>query len=110
MKQPNIIIFFTDQQRADSTGAHGNPLGLTPNFDRIAEEGTFFYNACTCQPVCAPARASLQTGLYATKTGVWRNRKHLDPNQKTLAHHFNDAGYSTGYIGKWHLGGGIMDP
>ena len=51
---PNVIVFLTDQQRWDTTGAHGNPLDLTPNFDRVAHRGTHFSNAFTCQPVCAP--------------------------------------------------------
>jgi len=100
---PNIIVFFTDQQRWDTTGTHGNPLGLTPNYDRVAQQGTHVFNSFTCQPVCAPARASLQTGLYATNTGVFHNGLTLDPGARTLAHYFNQAGYHTGYIGKWHL-------
>jgi len=102
-KQPNVIVFFTDQQRWDTTGAHGNPLGLTPNFDRIAQSGTHLENAFTCQPVCGPARATLQTGRYALDTGVWRNGIALPDSEKTLAHYFKEAGYTTGYIGKWHL-------
>ncbi len=101
--RPNVIVFLTDQQRWDTTGVHGNPLGLTPNFDRMAQEGTHLFNAFTCQPVCAPARASLQTGRYATETTVYRNGIPLPPDARTLAHHFRDAGYRTGYIGKWHL-------
>jgi arylsulfatase A-like enzyme len=104
-KRPNVIVFFTDQQRWDTTGVHGNPLELTPNFDRMAQRGTHVYNAITCQPVCAPARASLQTGLYATRTTVYRNGIALPGDQKTLAHYFGAAGYRTGYIGKWHLAG-----
>jgi len=100
---PNIIVFFTDQQRWDTTGVHGNPLDLTPHFDRVAQGGTHMYNTFTCQPVCAPARSSLQTGLYATNTGVYRNGLTLEPYAQTLAHYFNRAGYHTGYIGKWHL-------
>ena len=100
---PNIIVFFTDQQRWDSTGLHGNPLGLTPNLDRMARRGTHIYNSITCQPVCAPARASLQTGQYATRTGVFRNGIALDEKAITLARCFRSAGYRTGYIGKWHL-------
>jgi arylsulfatase A-like enzyme len=72
-KQPNVIVFFTDQQRWDTMGIHGNPLELTPNLDRMAMEGTHCFNAFTCQPVCAPARAVLQTGKYATNTGIYRN-------------------------------------
>lgn len=101
--QPNVIVFFTDQQRWDTTGVHGNPLGLTPNFDRIAASGTHLYNFFTCQPVCGPARSVLQTGLYPTKTGCYRNKKPLPEGVKTLAHYFGEAGYRTGYIGKWHL-------
>ena len=102
-ERPNVIVFFTDQQRWDTTGVHGNPLGLTPNFDRMAQWGTHLYNAFTCQPVCAPARASLQTGLYATETSVFRNGIALPTDMRTLAHHFGAAGYRTAYIGKWHL-------
>lgn len=102
-RRPNVIFFFVDQQRWDTTGVHGNPMGLTPNFDRLATEGTHLYNTVTCQPVCGPARASLQTGLYATNTGCFRNAIPLPKDATTLAHHFNDAGYHTGYIGKWHL-------
>ena len=102
-KRPNVIVFFTDQQRWDTTGVHGNPLGLTPNFDHMATSGTHAYNAFTCQPVCGPARACLQTGRYATANRCFRNGIPLPREEKTLAHHFNDAGYATAYIGKWHL-------
>ncbi len=101
--RPNVVVFFTDQQRWDSTGAHGNPLELTPNFDRMAQRGTHLYNTFTCQPVCGPARASLQTGMYASATGCWRNAIALPANLKTLGQCFREGGYKTGYIGKWHL-------
>ena len=102
--KPNIIVFFTDQQRWDTSGLHGNPLSLMENFDHYAQEGTHLFNSFTCQPVCGPARASLQTGKYATKTGVFRNHITLNKNQKTLAQYLNKEGYETAYIGKWHLG------
>ncbi|MGG1516350.1 sulfatase-like hydrolase/transferase [Paenibacillus oryzisoli] len=104
-KKANVIVFFTDQQRFDTTGVHGNPLGLTPNFDRMAMEGTHVFNSFTCQPVCGPARSSLQTGKYATATGCYVNGIPLRQDEKTLAHYFREAGYHTGYIGKWHLAG-----
>lgn len=103
--QPNVIIFFTDQQRWDCSSLHGNPLDLMPNFDRIATRGTHIFNSFTCQPVCGPARSCLQTGQYATNTGVWRNGLGLKDDARTLAHCFSGAGYHTGYFGKWHLGG-----
>ncbi len=103
MPQPNVIVFFTDQQRWDTSGLHGNPLDLTPNFDAMAQAGTHLSHTFTCQPVCGPARSCLQTGLYATATGCWRNGIPLAPDAHTLAHSFGNAGYDTAYIGKWHL-------
>ena len=101
--RPNVIVFYTDQQRWDTAGVHGNPLDLMPNFDRAACEGTHLFNSFTCQPVCAPSRASLQTGPCATSTGVFRNGIPLRRDLPTLARWFRGAGYRTAYIGKWHL-------
>jgi arylsulfatase A-like enzyme len=97
--RPNVIVVFTDQQRWDTVGP------FTPNLDRMARHGTQATVALTPQPVCAPARAALQTGRYPTTTGVYRNARVLPPEERTLAHHFGAAGYATGYIGKWHLAG-----
>lgn len=101
--QPNVIVFFTDQQRWDTVGIHDNPLNLTPNFDRMARNGTDVHYSFTCQPVCGPARSCLQTGLYATETGCHRNGIPLPEDSQTIAHHFKNGGYDTAYIGKWHL-------
>ena len=101
---PNVLVFFTDQQRWDCAGLHGNPLDLMPNFDRLARAGTHVRHSFTCQPVCGPARSCLQTGRYATQLGTHINGVTLPPDSRTLAHHFAAAGYRTGYIGKWHLG------
>ncbi|WP_350280959.1 sulfatase-like hydrolase/transferase [Kribbella sp. HUAS MG21] len=106
--RPNVIVFFTDQQRWDSVGAAGCPLGLTPNLDLMARRGTFFETACTTNPVCAPARAAMQTGMFPTKTSVFRNGIPLPADAPTLGRLFGEAGYQTAYIGKWHLG--TQDP
>ena len=103
MARPNIIVFFTDQQRWDTTGVHGNPLNLTPNFDRMARQGTHFATAISPQPVCGPCRSVMQTGMYATQNGCFTNGIPLGPSHRTIAECFNNAGYETGYIGKWHL-------
>ena len=72
-ERPNVIVFFTDQQRWDTSGLHGNPLDLTPNLTAWQRAETHIANSFTCQPVCGPARSCLQTGLYATTTGCFRN-------------------------------------
>jgi uncharacterized sulfatase len=107
--QPNILVFFTDQQRWDTVGAYGQPLDVTPNLDRMAREGVRFDRAFTCQPVCGPARACLQTGKYATETGCVRNHIALPTDETTLAHLLGGQGYQAGYIGKWHLASGPGD-
>lgn len=103
MHNPNIIFYFSDQQRWDTLGCYGQKLDVTPNLDRLAGEGTLFEHAFTCQPVCGPARACLQSGKYATQIGCWRNAQALPQNIMTLADYFNAGGYETAYIGKWHL-------
>jgi arylsulfatase A-like enzyme len=103
--RPNVVVFFTDQQRHDSTGLHGNPLGLTPNLDELGRANTHLFNSFTCQPVCGPARAAFQTGQFPTRTGHWTNgRKPLTEDTPALGDLFGAAGYDTAYIGKWHLG------
>lgn len=99
----NIVFYFSDQQRWDTLGCYGQKLPVTPNLDALAQEGTRFENAFTCQPVCGPARACLQSGMYATQTGCYRNDIELPLSIKPLASYFAEAGYETAYVGKWHL-------
>ena len=114
MPEPlNVVVFFTDQQRHDTTGLHGCPLGLTPNLDAWGARGTHFAHAITPQPVCGPARACLQTGRFATAIGApgseggcHTNRRPLPTDADTLAKRFDAAGHATGYFGKWHLAPG----
>jgi arylsulfatase A-like enzyme len=103
--QPNVVVFFTDQQRFDASGLFGNPLDLMLNFDRLAHRGTHLWNHFTCAPVCGPARSCLQTGTYISRNGTVHNNLGLPDDLPTVADCFNDAGYHTGYIGKWHLAG-----
>ncbi len=103
MVRPNILFIFSDQQRWDTLGCYGQQLDISPNLDRVAAEGVRFEQAITCQPVCGPARACLQTGKYATEMGTFRNGIPLPLDERTLAHELRDAGYTAGYIGKWHL-------
>jgi arylsulfatase A-like enzyme len=106
-QRPNVLLIISDQFRADNLGCMGlNPMQLTPNLDALARHGTLFSSACANQPVCAPARATLFTGQYPEKHGVWKNGIALDPNATTLAGTLRESGYSANYIGKWHLAPG----
>jgi arylsulfatase A-like enzyme len=105
--RPNILMVISDQFRWDCVGAMGlNPMNLTPNLDAMASRGVIFEQAFASQPVCAPARASIFTGQYPSRHGVYRNAVELQRNAVTLAGVLGQAGYSTNYIGKWHLAGG----
>ncbi|MFC7078063.1 sulfatase-like hydrolase/transferase [Haloarcula halophila] len=107
---PNVLVVLTDQQRWDTVGAYGNPMELTPTVDAMADEGTLFEQTISPQPLCAPARASIQTGQYATDHGVWKNGIELPDAAHLLGRQFAEAGYDTGYIGKWHLATTGTDP
>lgn len=98
MSKKNIIFYFSDQQRWDTVNQQ-----VTPNLMQLASEGVKFENNFTCQPVCGPARACLQSGVYATQCGCYWNGIPLPNTITPLAHYFNEAGYETAYIGKWHL-------
>lgn len=69
-----------------------------------------FDNAVSCQPVCGPARAVIQTGQFATRNGCYRNAIDLPVDGQTLARRMKAAGYKTGYVGKWHLAGTGVEP
>ncbi|HYE07410.1 MAG TPA: sulfatase-like hydrolase/transferase [Planctomycetota bacterium] len=103
MPTPNLLLLFSDQQRPDTMGCYGQALPTTPRLDRLAAEGVRFTDAFTNQPVCGPARATLQTGRYPTEIGCWRNELALPPDEATLATLLGGAGYETMYVGKWHL-------
>ncbi|MPQ42740.1 sulfatase-like hydrolase/transferase [Clostridium tarantellae] len=102
-KKPNIVFIFSDQQRYDTLGCYGQELDISPNLDKLAKEGVLFENAFTMQPVCGPARASLQTGKFATEIGCFKNGISLPVYEKTMAHYLKEQGYKVGYVGKWHL-------
>jgi arylsulfatase A-like enzyme len=105
-KRPNILIIYPDEMRADAMGCAGNPVIKTPHMDRLSNEGVRFEEAYTSFPLCTPFRASLLTGKYNHSTGVYANHHPIPLGQDFLAEILKDAGYQTGYIGKWHLDGG----
>ncbi|AKJ64580.1 sulfatase [Kiritimatiella glycovorans] len=105
LKPPNVVFVFADQWRASATGYAGNPDVKTPHLDRLASESFRFKNAVSVCPVCSPARASIMTGQYPLTHGVFVNDVHLQQDGPSIAEVFNEAGYATGFIGKWHLDG-----
>ncbi len=109
--KPNLLLIIADQFRWDFVSAYGlNPMGVTPNLDSIARRGVAFRNCVTNQPLCCPSRSSLFTGQYPSQTGVWKNGYGLRPGATTLATTLKAEGYTTNYIGKWHLAPSVGVP
>lgn len=104
-RKPNIVFLLADQWRAQATGYAGDPNARTPRLDRLADGGVTLTTAVSTCPVCSPYRASLMTGRYPVNHGVFVNDVCLSREATSLAQAFADAGYRTGYIGKWHLDG-----
>ena len=95
---------MTDQQRLDTVSAYGlNGVCRTPHVDQLAARGVRFDSAFTPTAICAPARASFYTGLYPHKHGVVANRDVLDDDVWGINHYLDEAGYCSGYAGKWHV-------
>jgi arylsulfatase A-like enzyme len=101
----NVLLITTDQQRADSIGAYGNPVCRTPNLDRLAGEGTTFTSCRTQNPFCQPARATILTGTMPSTHGVTFNGRDLPEEEtgRSVATTFARAGYRTGFFGKAHF-------
>ena len=104
-KQPNILFILTDQWRAQSLGYAGNEQVKTPNIDALARQSVNFQNAVSGCPVCCPFRGSLMTGQRPLTHGVFLNDVQLPAKAVTIAEVLDNAGYETGFIGKWHLDG-----
>lgn len=102
---PNVVYIFADQLRACSVGCYGNDEVDTPRIDAFATEGARFANSVSTSPLCTPHRACLMTGRYPHVTGVTLNDIKLPPAETCIAEVFQDNGYRTGYVGKWHLDG-----
>lgn len=104
-QKPNVIFILTDQWRASALGYAGDKIVQTPNLDKFSKEAVNFKNAVSVTPVCTPYRASLMTGRYPSSTGMFINDLYLPSEELCFAEIFNEAGYNTAYLGKWHLDG-----
>lgn len=108
--RPNILLIFPDSWRGMDLGCAGNPDVRTPHIDQIASEGVLFPHTFANTPLCAPARANIYSGMYASRTGMVCNDLRLRESVTTMHALFGQAGYRTGLIGKWHLDGGPHAP
>lgn len=107
---PNILFLMPDQWRGCDMGVAGNRDVRTPNLDRLAGESVYFRNMTANTPVCTPARAVLLTGRYAHRVGTPVNDIPMPNDATTIAEILGQAGYHTGFVGKWHLEGGKRLP
>ncbi len=109
-RRPNVLFIFPDQMRGQDMGCMGNAEVRTPHIDRLASQGLHFRNTLANSPVCCPARAMLMTGQYCHTNGMVANDLRLRESHVTIAEILREQGYRTGFIGKWHLDGGLRMP
>ncbi len=101
---PNIVFIMTDDHAAHAISSYGSKLIKTPHLDRLAREGMRFDNAFVTNSICTPSRAVILSGKYSHLNGV-PVFNHIDNSQPLVSKYLQAAGYHTGMIGKWHLGG-----
>ena len=100
---PNILYMMADDHAAHAISAYGSKINHTPNIDRIANQGVRLTNCFCTNSICTPSRASILTGQYSNKNGVYTLNDAIDPNRDNVAKQMQQAGYQTAMIGKWHL-------
>lgn len=104
--KPNVLILLSDQQRHDTIHTGGYDYMITPNLDKLAQEGCYYQNAYSSNPVCMPARHDLITGMHARAHGFYQNNEVSqikDYGIPTLPRIFTRNGYRTAAIGKMHF-------
>jgi len=105
-RRPNLVFIFSDQQSNDMLGCYGNKQVITPNLDHFGAESLRFTNCISQYPVCTPYRSMLLSGQHVMYNGCLQNSIRMLPGEgRYFGEVLRDAGYKTGYIGKWHLFG-----
>ncbi len=103
---PRQVVFILGESvRFDMLNCYRNTGLRTPNLDRLAKQGMRYERAYNCQPVCAPARSAIWTGLYPHTNGVWGNSMPLGDTVHSIGQFLHDRRVNTAFIGKWHLDG-----
>jgi arylsulfatase A-like enzyme len=102
MGKPNILLITSDQQHWNTIGAFNDEI-LTPNLDRLVNEGTTFSRAYCPNPTCTPSRASIITGMYPSQHGAWALGTKLLEDVPTVSEALKEGGYQTSLIGKAHF-------
>jgi len=106
-RKPNIIFILTDDHRWDAMSKLGHPVVETPRLDRLSDEGVHFTNAFVTTSLCSPSRASFLTGTHARTHGVKNNLTPWSDQNVTFLELLKKAGYTTAFIGKWHMPGSL---
>jgi choline-sulfatase len=104
-RAPNILLIMCDSLAPHFTGMYGDTTGATPNLDRLAAKGVVFENAYCNYPLCAPSRASMVTGRFASELRCFDNGSPFPSEWPTLGHALGAVGYETAIIGKMHFVG-----
>ncbi|RMF39089.1 MAG: acetylglucosamine-6-sulfatase, partial [Planctomycetota bacterium] len=100
----NVVFILSDDHRYDLMGFLGHPLARTPHMDALARQGAHLKNAFVTTSLCSPSRASILTGLYTFRHRVIDNQRPVPEGTIFFPQYLQAAGYTTAFIGKWHMG------
>ena len=109
-KPRNVVFILSDDHRYDAMSFMGHQFARTPNMDLMAKEGVHLKNAFVTTSLCSPSRASILTGLYTFRHRVIDNQRAVPEGTVFFPQFLQQAGYSTAFIGKWHMGRGTDEP